>query len=211
MVFDSASTHSTFRFRLRKAESNSVLTEAAEATRGLLLFSPTKALTSGKVGVEILCRRVSVLVVDWLTSDDVMVVVVVVVFADSWLAEVTSVTSPFSADAFLQSGSLLKFSLLQVRTLCWINLTMSASANSFLHTPQVKVSPPTESGSAERKKRQIFNFFHFPLILRLLASLAPSLKDLIFWFASNWLFTNSLRSIRPSKIEYFVWLLKCCS
>ena len=98
--------------------------------------------------VEMLCRRVRVVVeVGLLRASEVAVVVVVVGVVAS---EVSSVTSPFSA--FLLSMRL-QFSLLQVRTLCWINLTISANANSFLQTPHVSVSPPTDSGSAVKKKK----------------------------------------------------------
>lgn len=45
----------------------------------------------------------------------------------------------------------LQFSLLQANTLCWMNLTMSASAKDFWQTPQVRVSWPMPSASAETR------------------------------------------------------------
>ena len=137
-VLDSASTQS-----LRFLRSTSVLIRLS------LLFSPTRLLTSGTVVVEIECLRVRVVDDEGLRSDDKEVVVVVVVVLTVGLAVVVvevSTVSPFSCTDFFSEA--VKFSLLQVSTLCWMNLTISARGKVFPHTPQVRVSPPTNSGSA---------------------------------------------------------------
>ena len=45
-----------------------------------------------------------------------------------------------------------------------MNLTMSLKGNSLRHTPQVRVSPPTNSGSAVKEKKNIeygdFEYFN---------------------------------------------------